>query len=97
MWRGAVDFASGVNRWEFAFDDPTLPTVTTITDPLGNTFTRTWADRDWVTDKARLASVDGDCPTCGLGPNAQLFYEDPANPFRHTRETDGSGNVTLDL
>ncbi len=95
MWRGAVDFADGVNRWEFAFDDPTLPTVTTITDPLGNTFTRTWAERDWVTDKARLASVDGDCPTCGLGPNAQLLYEDPANPFRPTRETDGNGNVTL--
>ena len=95
MWRGDVDFANGVDQWQFAFDNPVLPTATTITDPLGNTFTRTWADRDWVTDKARLASVNGDCPTCGLGPNTQLLYEDPANPFRPTRETDGNGNVTL--
>ncbi len=95
LWRGAADFASGVGRWEFAFDDPVLPAVTTITDPLGNVSTTTWAtDRGSVHRKPKATQIDGDCPVCGLGPNSQLAYEDAANPYRVTEEVDGRGHVT---
>ena len=36
----------------------------------------------------------GDCPTCSLGPNTQVFYDDPLNPLRKTEEIDASGTVT---
>ena len=95
MWRGATDFASGVERWQFAFDDPALPVVTTITDPLDNVSTTTWAsDRTSVHRKPRVTEIDGDCPQCGVGPNSQLAYGDAANPYRVTQETDGRGHVT---
>ena len=51
--------------------------------------------RDPVSSKARISAISGDCPTCGLGPNVQLFYEDPANPLRPTRTIDGRGTTTL--
>ena len=45
--------------------------------------------------KPRLVSLSGSCATFGLGPNTQLTYGDPANPFRATQEVDGSGTVTV--
>ncbi|MEM7355824.1 MAG: hypothetical protein AAF657_33720, partial [Acidobacteriota bacterium] len=95
LWRGAEDFASGVERWEFAFDNPLLPILTTITDPLGDASMTTWAtDRGSVNEKAKAVRIEGDCPVCGVGPNSQLTYDDPANPFRVTEEADGRGHVT---
>ena len=47
-----------------------------------------------MSDKPRVTAVSGDCPACGLGPNSQLFYDDPANPLRPTRTIDGRGTTT---
>jgi YD repeat-containing protein len=95
-WRGAEDFTDpqAVDKWSFSFDDPALPVVTTVTDPLGNVSTYT-IGRDPASDKPRLEQIDGDCPSCGMGPNTLLEYEDQTNPLRKTRETDGHGHVTL--
>ncbi|MEM9553169.1 MAG: RHS repeat-associated core domain-containing protein [Acidobacteriota bacterium] len=95
MWRGAIDFASGVDRWQIAHDDPLLPRVTTVTDPLGVVSTYTWdTDRQSVNEKAKLVRLEGDCPACAVAPNAQRFFVDAANPFRVTREIDGRGLET---
>jgi YD repeat-containing protein len=42
LWRGNAVFASGVDRWQFDFDDPNLPEVVTVTDPLGDVSTYTF-------------------------------------------------------
>jgi len=95
IWRGDTSFtgANAVEKWSFSFDNPSLPAVTMVTDPLGKVSTYT-IGRDTVSLKPRLASISGDCPSCGLGPNTQLFYEDPANPLRPTRRIDGRGTTT---
>ncbi len=94
LWRGAATFEDGVDQWSFVFDNPVLPTVTTITDPLGTVSTTIWDGRDVVERKPRVVQVNGDCPACGVGPNSQLAYEDSVNPYRVTQETDGRGHVT---
>jgi RHS repeat-associated protein len=99
-WRGADDFASGVDRYELAYDNPFEPEETTVTihrsdterEVVVYTLSRT---AQWVGAKPRVTSISGDCPSCGLGPNAQLFYDDPANPLRPTRTIDGRGHETL--
>lgn len=95
LWKGATTYASGVEKWQFTFDDPIVPRKTTVTDPLGNAATY---DLDTVrssrTEQAKLVKLTGDCPTCGTGPNSQLFYQDPANPYRITREVNGRGYET---
>jgi YD repeat-containing protein len=86
--------ATAVNVWTLSFDEPGKPTETTVTDPLGVVSVYTLG-RDVGSSKPRLASLDGSCPSCGLEPNSQLAYEDPAHPLRPTRQTDGDGTVTL--
>ncbi len=95
LWRGDTSFtgANAVEKWSFSYNNPSQPTVTTITDPLGKVATYT-IGRDTVSDKPRVTQISGDCPSCGLGPNAQLFYEDAANPLRPTRMIDGRGTTT---
>ncbi|MEM9598904.1 MAG: hypothetical protein AAGD06_31845, partial [Acidobacteriota bacterium] len=95
-WRGAATFAdpAAVDTWSFSFDDPSLPAVTTVTDPLGNVSTYTLG-RDPASTKPRIEQIDGDCPTCGLGPNSQLTYGEASNPLRATQEIDGRGITTL--
>ena len=94
-WKGATSFSDpdAVDKWELAFDDPTRPTQTTVTDPLSNTSTYQ-IGRDPLSRKPRVTSISGDCPTCGLGPNSVLAYGDGANPMRPTQITDGNGNQT---
>jgi RHS repeat-associated protein len=96
LWRGDTSYggAAAVSKWTFAFDNTLLPTQTTITDPLGKSSTYN-VSRDPGSGKPRVTAINGDCPSCGLGPNAQLFYEDPANPLRVTRQIDGRGTTTL--
>ncbi|MFL6260854.1 MAG: RHS repeat domain-containing protein [Thermoanaerobaculia bacterium] len=91
MWRGDPSFtgANAVEKWSFSFDNPALPVTTTVTDPLGKPATYT-IGRDTVSDKPRVTAISGDCP----GVNAQLFYEDAANPLRPTRTVDGRGTTT---
>ncbi|HVF58576.1 MAG TPA: RHS repeat-associated core domain-containing protein [Thermoanaerobaculia bacterium] len=99
-WRGAEAFALGVDRYEFAYDNPFEPEETVVTihrsaterETVVYTLSRT---AQWVGAKARVTSISGDCSSCGLGPNAQLFYDDPANPLRPTRTVDGRGHETL--
>ena len=50
--------------------------------------------RDTNSNKPRLASISGDCPTCGSA-NTQLSYGDSANPLRPTSVVDGRGTTTL--
>ncbi len=95
LWRGDPSFtgSNAVEKWSFSFDNPALPATTTVTDPLGKVATYT-IGRDTVSDKPRVTAIAGDCPSCGLGPNAQLLYDDAANPLLPTRTIDGRGTTT---
>ncbi|MCB1058164.1 MAG: RHS repeat protein, partial [Acidobacteria bacterium] len=73
-----------------SFDDPDLPVVTTVTDPLGEVSTYTFG-RDNGSRKARLEELSGSCPACSVGPNTTLSYDDSNHPLRPTRETDARG------
>ena len=64
-----------------------------MTDPLGNDSIYQ-LDRDTVSSNVKVTSISGDCPTCGLGPNTQLFYDDPNHPMLPTRTVDGRGYTT---
>ena len=94
-WKGAASFAdpAAVDAWELSFDDPVLPTVTTVTDPLGDVSTYA-IGRDPGSTKPRVESVSGDCPSCGVGPNSTFTYGDSANSMRPTSIVDGNGNET---
>ncbi len=94
-WRGDASSTGpdATELWQLAFDDPSAPTVTTVTDPLGQVSTYQ-LDRTGIAPDYRVTSISGDCPVCGLGPNVQLAYADSANPFRPTSTTDGRGLTT---
>jgi RHS repeat-associated protein len=99
-WSGSPDFATGVERYELSYDNPIEPARTTVTihrsaterEVVTYTLSRTATG---VGAKARVTSISGDCSSCGLGPNSQLFYDDPANPLLPTRVVDGRGTQTL--
>lgn len=99
-WRGSEDFATGVERYEMAYDKPVEPTRTTLTihrseterDVVVYTVSRT---ANFVGAKPRVTSITGDCSSCGLAPNSQLFYDDPVHPLLPTRIVDGRGTTTL--
>lgn len=95
-WRGAatVDDAAAVEVWRFGYDNPATPSVTTITDPLGNDSVYTF-DRDPRSLKVRVMRIEGDCPSCGTGPNSQLVYGDADHPLLATEIIDGRGTRTL--
>jgi RHS repeat-associated protein len=82
-----------VDVWSLRFDDPAEPTVTTVTDPLGQEITYQLG-RDTVSNNVKVLQVDGDCPVCGVGPNAQLSYDDTSNPLLPTAIVDGRGTTT---
>jgi len=95
-WQGDASFngPNAVSKWELTFDNPLLPTQGTLTDPLGQAAVYD-VERDPASRKPRIAQISGDCPTCGLGPNTQMFFDDPANPLRMTREIDARGITTV--
>jgi RHS repeat-associated protein len=98
-WRGAETFDSGVERYELAYDTPIEPTETTVTihrsaterEVVRYTVSRT---ASWVGAKPRVTSISGDCSSCGLAPNSQLVYDDPAHPLLPTRILDGRSTET---
>jgi len=92
-WKGANSFddPDAVEKWELVYDKPRRPEETVVTDPLG--VVTTYAI-DWTDSKPRITEVSGDCPTCGLGPNSQVYYFDGNNPLRPSREINGRGFVT---
>ncbi|MDX1998419.1 MAG: hypothetical protein SF066_11940 [Thermoanaerobaculia bacterium] len=92
-WRGATTFAAGVDRYAYTYSPLGRATTVTVTDPLGAVATSTYgyaAD----SDKPKLLTRSGDCPSCGLGASTQLTYGDAANPLLPTREVDGRGVIT---
>ena len=95
-WKGADNplDPNAVERWTLAFDDPSRPAETTITDPLGNPSV-VLLGRDPSSRKPRLEGLADSCPSCGLDPNSTLIYDDPAHPLRPTSEIDGDGTVTI--
>jgi RHS repeat-associated protein len=94
-WKGDTSFSGtdAVEKWSLSFDNPVLPATTTATDPLGNTSTYVFA-RDTNSNKPKLTSLSGDCPTCGSA-NIQNAYTDSSNPLRATSSTDGRGITTV--
>jgi RHS repeat-associated protein len=94
IWSGDASFtgAGAVDKWSFGFNNAVQPTITTVIDPLGDTATYTF-NRDPNSDKTRISAINGDCPSCGVGPNTNFLYEDSNNPMRPTRTIDGR-NVT---
>ena len=95
-WQGdlAPTGPDAVDRWQYAFDNPTLPTVSFVTDPLGDVATYTLG-RDSNSRKPKLIQLDGDCPRLYRRANSILEYNDPAHPLLATRETDAVGNLRL--
>ena len=95
-WKGDPSPGSpgALGLTSYSYNHPYLPWETRVTDPLGRVTTYT-VGRDPVSQKPRIESVSGDCPSCGLGPNSQISYDDPAHPILKTREVDGRGTVTL--
>ncbi len=83
---------NAVETYTFQYDHGGLPAKTLVTDPLGKVITYTLG-RDTLSRKPRLDKIQGDCPACGVGPNATLFY-DPAHPLLPTRTIDGRGIET---
>ena len=89
-WSGAADPEDGIDRWQYSYDSETQ---TTVTDPLGHPAAYTY-DRDPQSSAVRVRTIEGDCPTCGVGPNAVLDYTDSGNPMRPTSIVDGNGHET---
>jgi YD repeat-containing protein len=91
-WRGDPSPAGPgvVDLHSLAYDAPHLPARTEVTDPLGQV-TVYELERDPGSRKPRITRIDGDCPTCGSGPNATFEYGDIANPLLPTVEVDGRG------
>jgi len=89
-WKGDPSPAgpNAVELYTFSYDNPSLPAVTQVTDPLGKVSTYT-IGRDSASIKPKVTRIEGDCPTCGVGPNSQMTYGDPAHPLRPTRTVDG--------
>ncbi len=88
---GPLPGPNAVEVWSLSFtqkDSLGLVTESVVTDPLGQPTTYTLG-RDAVSAKPRVHKITGDCSTCGLGPNSQLFYDDPANPLLPTRSVSG--------
>ncbi|MCH9648165.1 MAG: hypothetical protein K0U98_08000 [Deltaproteobacteria bacterium] len=95
IWRGdAVKTGpAAIDLWELSFDDTSLPSLTTVTDPLGATSTYT-LERDENSRKPKLTALSGACPACSAGPNTQFAYNDPNHPLRPTLETDAKNHST---
>lgn len=94
-WKGDPLFTgpNAVEKHVFTFTNPTLPTETVVTDPLGSNTTYFLA-RDTRSSKPKLTRVSGTCTSCGVGPETQFFYTDPANPLLPTRVRDGRNTET---
>ncbi|HEV8577888.1 MAG TPA: hypothetical protein VGX68_02300, partial [Thermoanaerobaculia bacterium] len=79
---------NAVEVYTFSYNQPALPSQTTVTDPLGKTITYT-IGRDTGSIKPKLTRLEGDCPACGVGPNSQMFYDFSAHPLLPSRSLDG--------
>ncbi|HEV8580240.1 MAG TPA: RHS repeat-associated core domain-containing protein [Thermoanaerobaculia bacterium] len=92
-WKGdpadpSTPGSMAVDVYTFSYNQPGLPSLTTVLDPLGKTITYT-IGRDAASIKPKLTRLEGDCPACGVGPNSQMFYDFPAHPLLPSRSLDG--------
>ena len=80
-WRGDADKTGpdAVDLWKLSFDDPTNPTVTTVTDPLDQEITY-HLEHEADSASIKVTSIDGDCPVCSLGPNVELRLRGSGQP-----------------
>jgi RHS repeat-associated protein len=94
-WRGdpVVTGSNAVELYTFSYTNPSLPTQSVVTDPLGMPTTYTIA-RDTGSSKPKITQIQGDCPICGTGPNTVFTYGDAANPLLPTQTVDGRQLVT---
>ena len=88
-WRGdlVANGTNAVDLYTLDYDDPILPTQTTVTDPQGQA-TIYEISRDPAGSKMRVDDVSGACGVCGLTPTASFSYDDAANPLRPTSIVD---------
>lgn len=94
-WTGSASFASGLERYEFGYDDRAEPTLTTMTVTIDSTPATTETvvyhlERPAGETKARVTFVDGSCPACGSGANSHFYFEDADHPYRATRIVDAN-------
>ncbi|MEM7356355.1 MAG: hypothetical protein AAF657_36400, partial [Acidobacteriota bacterium] len=95
FWEGTIDKddPAVVGRWQLAFDNDTLPSETTLTDPLGNPETVVLG-RDSASLKPKILRSTGVCPSCSLGPESVLEYGDSDHPLLPTARVDAKGHRT---
>ncbi len=93
MWKGALNSTDplAVERWQLTYDNPVHPTRTEAKDALGVISVYSIGRDVTGSSKPKILQIQGDCPTCGTGPNSTFEYTDSANPLRPTRITDGRG------
>lgn len=89
-WRGDTtsNGSNAVDLYTFVYTNPAAPTQTQVTDSLSKVSTYA-IGRDTVSDVPKITQINGDCPVCGTGPNAQFTYADSANPLLPTQIIDG--------
>ena len=94
-WRGdpVVTGSNAVELYTFSYTNPSLPTQSVVTDPMGMPITYSIA-RDSGSSKPKITQIQGDCPVCGTGPNTIFTYGDAANPLLPTQTVDGRQLVT---
>ena len=74
--------------YTFSYDNAQLPSQVGVTDAFGKVTTY-MVSRDVSSQKPKVLQLQGDCPTCGVGPNAVYTYGDAANPLLPTQVIDG--------
>ncbi len=91
MWKGALVSTdpAAAERWQLTYDNPIRPTRTEAKDALGVISVYTIGRDVTGSSKPKIFQIQGDCPTCGTGPNSVIEYNDSANPLQPTVITDG--------
>ena len=98
-WAGDPSFTGplAVDRQAFTYTNPSLPTQTVATRTVSGTFDQvtTYAiGRDARSNKLRITSMQGSCPTCGLSPITSFAYGSGTHPLLPSAMTDAKGTRT---
>ena len=98
-WAGDPSFTGpqAVDRQAFSYTNPSLPTQTVATRTVSGTFNQvtTYAiGRDARSNKLRITSMQGSCPTCGLSPVTSFTYGSSTHPLMPSAMTDAKGTRT---